>query len=1842
MKKSIPLLLAFVISIGITSCKKKLKSSLDENPEFVSYVSAHTSGLVSKKSDIKIVTTFSLEDILDFNSGKLLDLFEIKPGLDGEVSLLNERTLVFSPENDLQSDTKYEVGFKLGELIKVPDELKMFHFEFQTIKPAFSVFTYGVNIYNDNETAYVTGKVISSDDMQDDIVEKLFEARLDDEVRKISWTHSTDGINHPFRIDSIKRTDKEKQIQISWNGKSIGIDEKGEKIFTVFPIGIFEIVSVKVNQRPEQYISIKFSDLVKKNQYLNGLIELQDGGNLSFVIDGNEIKVYSDAHETGLKTLQVKAGIESVSNKKIKTDESIDLQFESIKPAVRFLSEGVIMPNSHGLILPFEAVNLNAVDVQIIKIFENKLGQFFQFNTLKGGSYLKNVGRPVLAKKVELTSDHPIDYGQWNRFSLDLSELIDQDPGSIYHVYIRFKKSYSTYSCKSTDDDDTEYRKNNWDDNSYYSTWFYPEGYRWDERDNPCHISYYNSNRYINKNILASDLGIIAKSGELNEFSVFVTDILTAKPLNNVNIEFYNYQNILIDKGKTNNEGILQKKTESKPFLIVARKGKQKGYLKVDDGNSLSVSNFDVGGKYLKKGLKGYVYGERGVWRPGDTLFLTFILNDPEGNLPAEHPVILELKNPMGKVVERKVKKYGLNGFYSFTIATSPDALTGNWNAVVKVGGAEFYKRIKIESVKPNRLKIDLDFGSEILSLSDVEIKGDLTVDWLHGAPGKNLKAQIDVLLQTAKTSFSDFPGYTFDNNSMSFYPKELNIFEGTTNNDGKAVVSFTIPEYSRVPGMLKANFIITAYEPGGDFSTKYINIPFAPYSSFAGLKIPAEENSRWLYTNTEYDIDLACVSFDGEHLSGNDLNVMVYKVNWRWWWNSSDDDLASYFSGSSHTPYLSGSAITKDGKAEFNLKVDENDWGRYFILVYDKESGHTAGKTVYFDWPGWARYRKGGQSDAAAMIMVNTDKEKYDVGENIEISFPGAEKGRALLTIESGSDVIESAWIESMGDIVHYTLKARPEMAPNVYAYITLLQPHAESGNDRPIRMYGIKPILVEDPDTKLYPVIDVPQELRPEKEFTVKVSERNNKPMTYTLAMVDEGLLDLTNFKTPNAWSDFFSREALGVKSWDMYDYVLGAYGGRFERIFSIGGDEEIDTDTKKQVNRFKPVVKFLGPFYLNSGEEEHKIKMPNYVGAVRFMLVSGYDNAYGAVDKSVAVKSPLMILSTLPRVIGPGETVKMPVTIFAMQDDIENVEVEVKVNDIITLKENKKNLKFAKTGEKVIYFDLDIAEKVGVGNIEVIARSGSEKASSQTEIEVRNPNLPISKTNTKILEAGEEYIYKSVLYGIIGKNTVIADVSGIPTFDLGGRLDYLIRYPYGCTEQRISSVFPQLFLDDLLDLSEEKQKSIERNIRLGIDMLRPLQLYNGGFIYWPGLSYTNSWLTSYAGHFLIAAEKKGYLIPNYMKKDWIDFQVELSNDWNPVIRNRYGYYHQNSFEQAYRLYTLALAGEPEYGAMNRLRNLNTKSVQSTWVLAAAYATVGQIEVAKEMVKDLTTDIEEYTMSSSSFGSVMRDKAFILITLSLIDDKEIAFKVYEFISGNLTTNRWYSTQTTAFSLIGASEFIKGFAEKGSKLEYEYRLNDEDKQTVSTFSLINHFESNTDNGGPIEIYFKNNNDSKIFIQLTNNGRPMIGDTTNEQQNMRMSVDYSDEYGNRIDISRLEQGTIFYATVSVTNPGLLGVYKDMALSQVLPSGWEVINYRVGDIDYVKGDKPLYQDIRDDRVYTFFRLNKGTDKYVIMLSASYPGKFYLPFTYCEEMYDNSIYSRKAGQWVEVYVPDRNKK
>ena len=452
----------------------------------------------------------------------------------------------------------------------------------------------------------------------------------------------------------------------------------------------------------------------------------------------------------------------------------------------------------------------------------------------------------------------------------------------------------------------------------------------------------------------------------------------------------------------------------------------------------------------------------------------------------------------------------------------------------------------------------------------------------------------------------------------------------------------------------------------------------------------------------------------------------------------------------------------------------------------------------------------------------------------------------------------------------------------------------------------------------------------------------------MTYCVAIVDEGLLDLTRFKTPDPHSAFYAREALGVKSFDMFDYVIGAWSGGLERILTIGGDAEGGPVKQKTANRFKPVVAYLGPFHLDKGEKQTKtFTLPSYIGSVRAMVVAAHKGSYGFIEKNVAVKKPLMLLATMPRVLGPGETIKLPVTVFAMENNIKNVNISLQSNPFLeVVGSSTQNISFTQTGEQMAYFDVRVKPNTGIGKVKLLASSGTEKANYEVELEIRNANPPVTSVSEITLNSGQQWNVTASAIGSPNTSTAVIEISSVPPMNLQKRLDYLIQYPHGCIEQTTSSVFPQLVLNQLTDLDDYKKSLVDKNVKAGILRLQNFQRPDGGFSYWPGLAESDAWGSNYAGHFLLEAQVNGYFVSDYMIQQWKNFQRGRANNWTVTSENYYG----ADLDQAYRLFTLALAKAPELGAMNRLKEFKYLSAEAKWRLAAAYKLSGQENTALE----------------------------------------------------------------------------------------------------------------------------------------------------------------------------------------------------------------------------------------------------------------------------------------------------
>jgi hypothetical protein len=804
-------ILAIILALTVIFIFKKKRN---KDPQaFAKYIESYTSGTISKKSSIKIHFANAVKNMVDLGKADERQLFEFSPNIKGKAYWLDAQTIEFRPDEQLKPDQEYEAILNLNQITTTEKGFEEFDFDFKITKPGLSLAQSGLVSQNSTALTYMKliGEINTADYEEQQNIEKTLSLDFNQKL-KVKWQHEPEKNHSTFVIDSIKKTASDQNLILKWNGSSINSNDKGEEKIIVPAKTIFKVLDMRAVQGAEDYALIQCAEPINVAQDLNGLITFGDFKDLRFTIDGSQIRVYAPKDLQGDYTLTVSAAITNIENKNLESGKTATITFEDKLPSVTIAGTGTILPKSGKLVLPFDAVNLKAVDVTVIKIYESNIPQFFQVNNYKEGNELRRVAKPVVQKTIRLDADKGINLHKKTRFTLDLDKLIRTEPGAMYRVTLGFRQAYTTYNCVSTtttassgdeDEDYDNYSENIDEDDEFWEKYedYYPDHYNWSDKDNPCTPSYYTNERWASRNLLASNIGLVAKRGNDNSMLVVATDLLTAKPLSGVTLNLLDYQQQILTTQKTDGDGLAKFDLKRKPYLLIAKLKSERGYLKLDDGNSLPLSRFDVGGDMVQNGIKGFIYGERGVWRPGDTVYLSFLLEDKLKKLPANYPVTLEFFNPKGQLAKRTVSTQALNGFYTFKTTTENTDPTGNWLAKIKVGSASFTKTVKIETVMPNRLKINFDLGGKTYLGNGATSATSLSAKWLFGTPAQYLKAKVDVNLNTMQTKFKGFDDYTFDNPTLKFESQIKTIFEGTLNAVGTAVINTNLSEQMLLQG---------------------------------------------------------------------------------------------------------------------------------------------------------------------------------------------------------------------------------------------------------------------------------------------------------------------------------------------------------------------------------------------------------------------------------------------------------------------------------------------------------------------------------------------------------------------------------------------------------------------------------------------------------------------------------------------------------------------------------------------------------------------------------------------------------------------------------------------------------------------------------------------------------------------------------------------------------------------------------------------------------------------------------------------------------------------------------
>lgn len=779
---AIVLFLATITAISITSCSRKVMT--DE--EASCWIAAYTPPHIDMDSKIRIEITEAMKARID-TTADITGCFDFSPSARGTAKLSADRRFIdFTPEKSLRQGEKYECRVNMSELVAV-DSLGDFMFDFVVDKRELKFKDVEATVDPDDISMIIVSGIMEYNVGAGDTLtanQSIISCDYPNSVIAVAKNASNNS--RRFTITGIKRQSKTSDITISIN-PMYGFSKSEQKI-EIPSLGDFRLLNSERIEAAEPFINLNFSSPLSSQQELDGLITIDNILEPRIEREGCNVKVFYPQNGITDITLRLSGLIRNNEGRCMDTDAELHFKQEVIPPAVEIPIKGTILPDNNNLKLPFRAVNLAAVDVEVVKIFPSNVMAFLQESDIDESYELRRFGRLIYHTTVRLDKDKSLNLHQWQNFSIDLKGLFQRERGAIYNVHLTFKKAYSLYGRIEPEQFEevtavTDNEKRIWDNDRSYIYRENPnynrDEFKWNEKDDPTKASYYMYANMPEINLVASTLGLIAKKGADSEYITTVTDLISASPAAGVRVNAYNYQLQPTASATTDSNGFATLRTDGRPFMITASDGRSTTYLKVGSGQELSTSNFDVSGKEVVDGLKGFTYGDRGVWRPGDVLHLTLILDGSRACMPDNHPVVMELYNPSEQLYSRRTLTKGIDGFYVFNIPTEENVATGTWNAHFKVGNQKFTHKVRIETIKPNRLKLNISVP-EIIQANTPQQMG-LSARWLTGQAAQNMAASMEMTLYADPAPFKDYRNYKFSNPLLDFSSSQKQVFRGSS-----------------------------------------------------------------------------------------------------------------------------------------------------------------------------------------------------------------------------------------------------------------------------------------------------------------------------------------------------------------------------------------------------------------------------------------------------------------------------------------------------------------------------------------------------------------------------------------------------------------------------------------------------------------------------------------------------------------------------------------------------------------------------------------------------------------------------------------------------------------------------------------------------------------------------------------------------------------------------------------------------------------------------------------------------------------------------------------------------
>ena len=1479
------------------------------------------------------------------------------------------------------------------------------------------------------------------------------------------------------------------------------------------------------------------------------------------------VRLLGDFEPQTVYTVTITPGIMSRDGELMEHGSSHRVVMGNLQPEVRFTSPGLYLPREGSQLLEIGTVNIDTVSIEVSQVFSNNLVTYTASGADNSwGAYSINpaYGRGTFIKDYPLEHEKNVELIS----TIDLGEIIGDTLKGVFVVAARSRSS------------------------------------RW---------------VHDTRHAMITDIGILARMSK-GYLMVWANSLATTEPIGKAKVKLFSRNNQLLAEGKTNSKGVAlfpelaEQIAGFQPFLISVEKNDDLSYLRLDN-TRLPTSDFDVSGRpFLDDGYEAFLYLDRGVFRPGDTARLVSMVRGDRGDLPGAFPYLLKIVDPRGRTF-REFRANTEHAMEGLDIPLSVDVPTGKYAAVayltdtLVLGRAEFL----VEEFVPDRIKVSVNTDRTDYRVGDtVEINVDGQM--LYGAPAAGMKVTSEIVLTPARFQPSGFSSYNFRRIGQEESVSRIKLNDTLLSDSGTVTLKHVIARGYHPSGMLTAQFWATVSETGGRGVSSYVERAVHPYPRYLGIKTNLESYAR---TGNPVTANLVALRSDGSVCTVDSVHVEFSRLVYNSMLRREADGSYRFVSERTEEPVDSNWVdIGPDGGV---VSFTPAAYGRYRITATDRDGGHST--AVEFYASGWGQVPW--SLEEPDRLQLDLDKEQYSPGSRAKLQVRAPFGGRLLVTVENQAvqDYLVVDLPENTGEV---ELPIKSEYAPNAYVAATLIRPANKVSKGMPARAYGLIPLKVTSEERRLKVDLTTLKEMRPNADLTVKIATDGSADARLTVAAVDAGVLQLTNFTTPDPFGFFCGQRRPALEGYDLYSQVYPETERATSHLSPPGGVYAYRSKQHLnpfQARRINVVALWSGVVEVDSnGFAEVTMHVPKFNGQLVVMAVGCDGPRFGAATSNLLVREPIILQESFPRFIAPGDEVRGLVTAYSGLDSAANVTITADLKGRAKIVGEHGHVVMLEPGRpQAVEFLFRGEAAPGKVEVAISAEAGEEKSLVEFEMANRPANPLTTQFGSGVVTDGAPVTFRMPDNWVSATAHYTLRTSSLAALQLSRNIEYLLRYPYGCVEQTTSRLFPLLYFDDLAKMVRPELlggTSHEYFLSEGIAKLTRMQHDDGSFSYWPGRDQVHTWSSIYASHFLIEAKLAGY---EYDRSTYRRTLKYLKN----VARDR----HVGDLDaelRTYACFVLAKAGELDNKLFNYLSGLNTSELPaySAYFTASALALAGDIEAAKEIVPfDVQPDLAP-PEDGGNFSSGVRNDAILLDLLLQVDPENPSVAVLaRSLLERSRLGRWYNTQETSFALMALGKYFS--KTKLSSFTGTVTVDVNERYDIDTADFV--LTNDSTDWKEIEIAIDGGGPCFYFWQAS--GVPLAPEVPDFARGISVHREYLDASGKRADLQTVRLGDRLVGHIAIKATGRS--LENIVIADLLPAGFEIENSRLANTPEMpwlppNPKVPDYQDIRDDRLLMFVNLPERVERhYYYAVRAIAAGDFVVPPVAAECMYNPTV-------------------